>query len=258
MLPKLFCPRNLRLMINAAHKLNGFIKATHQEYKALITSRDFSKAKRIHFFKIGFLQLRADFRDLGDRRSKYAKNRVRTGNALQLLLENKSIDKSNYNDSLGDLLALANCLLQAMHEDIEELRHKALQETKAARDRLQALFDFPEPVDTRGCSDDEWKTYSAKIATAKKGSEELLSQFENDDGTINLDNFLDNQPEIEAQEVSFTTRDIELERFAADRAEIKKHLDSIAKAEHELTTLNHWREYNDVAAAGSKRKLSDV
>ena len=257
MLPRPFCPRNLQHMIDASKDLNGFIKTTHKEYKALIGSKDLSKAKRINFFKSGFLQLRADFKDLADRRSKYANNRVRTAKSLQPLLENKSIDRNNYNDSLGDLLAFANCLIQAMHGDIEELHHKALQETKATRARLEKLFIFNTPTDIRGCSDEEWKEYSTKIAEAKIEATNILSQFEDDDGFISFPKFLANQPEIEAQEVSFRIRDLEFEKFTADHTHVKKQIDALEKAELELTKLNYWREFNDVAEAGAKRKRSD-
>jgi hypothetical protein len=259
MLPKPFCPRNLQHMIDAASSLHQYIKATQKNYKKLISSKDLSKTKRINFFKSGFLQLRANFKELADRRSKYAGNRVRTAQALQPLLENKAIDRSTYNDSLGDLLAFANCLLQAMHEDIGELHHKALRETKATRDRLAKLFSFHAPIDARGCSDDEWRAYSANISEAKAEATNLLSRFEDDEGFTSFPKFLANQPDIEAQEVSFSIRDLEFEKFTADHIHIKKQLDALAQAELELTALNYWREYNDVAEAGSrKRKLSDA
>jgi len=257
MLPTPFCPRNLQRMIDAAKDLHRFIKTTHKEYKELISSKDLSKAKRISFFKKGFLQLRANFKEFADRRSKYTNARIRTATAIKPLLENKSIDRGYYNDSLGDLLAFANCLFQAMHEDIAELQHKSLQETKATRARLEKLFDFKAPIDARGCSDDEWREYSAKLSEAKAEAINLLSNFEDDDGFISFPKFLANQPDIEAQEVSFRIRDYEFEKFTADHAHVKKQLDALEKAELELTKLNYWREYNDVAEAGAKRKRSD-
>jgi hypothetical protein len=244
-------------MIDAAKDLKRFINTTHKEYKELISSKELSKAKRIHFFRIGFLKLRADFKEFADRRSKYANSRVRTAKALQLLLENKSIDSSNYNDSLGDLLAFSNCLFQAIHEDIEELHHKSLQETKATRARLEKLFNFNDPIDARGCTDDEWREYSDKISAARTEAINLLSGFEDDDGFISFPKFLANQPDIEAQEVSFRIRDLEFEKFTADHAHAKKQIEALEKAELELTKLNYWREYNDVAEAGGKRKRSD-